>query len=198
VSLTELSEAGATLAVVKLEPVVECTRHPHKTLSGRRTLVRGRTPSGQAYSIFGERFRELGRIHVVLGLEVGASGTSSTEPSKPTRALSWELASGCKGTHRYWILLGVLRSASPHAYVRSGSQLTALTAIALPASLHTPGAIVYGAFASPPAAIVLRDASGRTIGSASLSPPHGAPRARRCAKLRPGASEGLEIGSGRS
>jgi len=196
VSLTELSEAGATLAVVKLEPVVECTRHPHKTLSGRRTLARGRTPGGQAYSIFGERFREFGRIHVVLGLEVGASGTSSTEPSKPPRALSWELASGCKGTHRYWILLGVLRSASQHAYVRSGSQLTALTAIALPASLHTHGAIVYGAFASPPAAIVLRDASGRTIGSASPSPTHGAPRARRCAKLRPDTSEGLEVGSG--
>ncbi len=196
VSLTELSEAGATLAVVHLAPVVECTRYPHKTLSGRRTLVHAHTPDGQAYSIFGERYRELGQIHVVLGFIVARAGTSSAELSKRTQALSWDLASGCAGTHRYWILEGVVHDIGHHAYVRLGSQLIALPAVTLPASLHTAGALVYGAFATAPAAIVLRDASGRRIGSASLSSPRGAPRARRCEKPRPGTSEGLEVGSG--
>lgn len=197
VSLSELNEAGATLAVVKLKPLVECTQHPHKTLSGPRTLVHAHAPGGQSFSIVVERFSELGQTKVTLDLKVGRGDTGGEILGGPARALSWQLASGCTGGSRYWIVFGILHNSASSVYARSGSRLVALTAVRLPASLHTAGALVYGAVPSSPSAIVLRDASGRTVGSASLSRPHGVPRPRRCSKPLPrGEEEGVENTSG--
>jgi hypothetical protein len=191
VSITELDAGGATLAVLKLAPVVECTRHPRKLLpGGRRTLGRGRLADGSPFAIVGERFSYLGRIQLVVLLQVGSSSESGPEPSAGT--LSWAVASRCS-QHPYTIAIGLLRNPADTVLVRTAMGLVVLRKVVIPASLHQPGDLVYARVSLPPREFIVRDARGRTVRRSSTSGGH---REEACTPSPRGNQEssGISIG----
>ncbi len=161
VSITELNAAGATIAVLKLAPVVECTKHPRKLLpGGRRTLGRGRLADGSPFAIVGERFSYLGKVQFVVLLKVGSSSDSGPLPSAGT--LSWAVVSRCS-RHPYVIAIGLLRSPADTVLARTAKGLVVLRKTVIPASLHQTGDLVYASVSLPPREFIVRDARGRTV-----------------------------------
>lgn len=118
VSLTELDAHGRALRVVKLVPVVECTKHPLKYLDGGpHTLVHGSVPGGPPFSIAAERYRFLGKVYFEFDVHVavepgtgargvGSGGTFFAKGERP--AFAPEEDFGC-GPRFYDIVYGLLK-----------------------------------------------------------------------------------------
>jgi hypothetical protein len=178
VSLTVLDANGSTLDVVRLPAIVECTRHPLKYLPGGREhkLVHGQAPQGPSFAIVAEHYRFLGRVYFQLKIQVtpegsgGEIGGSSSSGLIGGRAhtFSLEESTGCR-PHLYDIVYGLLKPPGATVLVRVAGVLTPLQEVAIPAQLHAGGALVYGAFSTPPTEVVVRDAHGRTLSSESLA-----------------------------
>jgi hypothetical protein len=191
VSLTEFDARGRPLRVFKLYRFVGCTKHLLKFLPGGiRTLVRDRIPRGPEFSIQGEAYRFLGRIHFALQVDVAGQGGGGRSPSgqKPN-LFSWALYTGCR-PHGYAITYGVLKAPRDTVLARTSGVLLALRRVAIPAHLHAGGVLVYTASSTVPSELIVRDPAGRTILTEKLGR-LGAEAAERCE----GESEGTAAGS---
>ncbi len=185
VSLTELDAHGNTLTVLKLKPVVECTKHPHKTFPhGIVRLVHESLPRGPAFTIRAERYRELGQIHFELKFteEPASEEFFSSDGGGGLFALRGEegagppgrqvfeshASSGCE-PQPYAIVYGLLKAPRDTVLVRVSGVLVPLRTVAIPAPLHSGGVLAYGAFSPLPTELLVRDAHSRTVGRKDLS-----------------------------
>jgi len=206
VSLRVLDANGITLDVVRLPAIVECTRHPLKYLPGgrERNLVHGQAPQGPNFAIVAERYRFLGHVYFQLKIQVtehsgGGIGESSSSGVIGGRAhtFSLEESTGCR-PHLYDIVYGLLKPPGATVLVRVAGVLTPLQEVAIPAQLHAGGALVYGAFATPPTEVVIRDAHGRTRSSESLAESAKATTERCEGEAEPGGATDTGGGEGSS
>lgn len=184
VSLIELDSHGRALRVVKLVPVVECTKHPLRYLDGGpRTLVHGSVPGGPAFSIVAERYRFLGKIYFEFKVHVaeapgtgargvGSGGTFFGNGERP--AFAPEEDFGCEPRF-YDIVYGLLKPPSASVVVDAGGVRTRLSNMAVPSYLHAGGVLAYGAFSAPPGDLVVKDVHEHVLSRLSLNPPHGLP-----------------------
>ncbi len=185
VSLTELDAHGRALAVLKLRPVVECTKDPHKTFPhGIVRLVRESLPHGPTFTIRAERYRELGEIHFELKFneesaneELFSSGGGGglfalrgEEGAGPPggQAFQSHASSGCE-PQPYAIVYGLLTTPSDTVLVRVSGALLPLRKVAIPTHLHSGGVLAYGAFTPLPTELLIRDTRGKTVGRKDLS-----------------------------
>jgi hypothetical protein len=182
VSLTELGAQGETLAVVKLAPVVECTKHPRKYLhDGIIRLIHEAAPQIPAFTIRAVSYRELGVPHFELSLEIeneslfGESGASAIAQTveegfgrRGTRAFKPQASAGCQ-PQPYAIVYGLLKAPGDSVLALVSGKLVALRKLAIPAHLHAGGVLAYGTFSPLPTELVVRNASGATIGRENLS-----------------------------
>jgi hypothetical protein len=179
VSLTELDAHGAVLRVVKLPRIVECTRHPLKYLPrGVRTLVHETVPQGPSFAIVGEAYRFLGRLYFNLKVNVESASETEFSASSDTSVFfafhgkphpfSPQFETTCK-PHPYEIVYGLLRAPRDTVLARSTSgALDPLRQLAIPAGMHAHGALVYGALATAPTALIVRAPSGATVATQKL------------------------------
>jgi hypothetical protein len=175
VSLTELGAHGRTLRTVTLPHIVECTENPIKYLPGGvRTLVHDKVPNGPPFSITGERYRFLGRVYFELKVhveETSESGSGSAHSfgvlGRRPSALDWQVETGCR-PHPYVILYSVLKAPSDTVFVRASGKLTAMRRVAIPASLHAGGPLVYSTSIAPSSELIIRTPSGKTVLSEKL------------------------------
>jgi hypothetical protein len=182
VSLTELGAQGETLAVVKLAPVVECTKHPKKLLhDGIVRLVHEATPQIPAFTIRAESYRELGVPHFELSLErenetlFGETGGGAIERAieegfgqRGTRGFKPQATAGCQ-PQPYVIVYGLLKAPGESVLALVSGKLVPLRTLAIPAHLHAGGELAYGTFSPLPTALVVRNASGATVARENLS-----------------------------
>ncbi|HSZ12543.1 MAG TPA: hypothetical protein VK790_00725 [Solirubrobacteraceae bacterium] len=185
VSLTELGPQGETLAVVKLPPVVECTKNPKKFLrDGIVRLIHEAAPQAPAFTIRAESYRELGVPYFELSLEregegetlFGENGANAIEqaleqpPGLRGRlpVFKAQAAAGCK-PQPYVILYGLLRAPRDTVLALVSGKLVPLRTVAIPAHLHAHGMLAYGVFSPLPTEVVIHNARGATVASESLS-----------------------------
>ena len=159
VSLIERDAHGHTLRVLKLQRIVGCSKHPLKYLpGGKRTLVRGQTPQGPAFSIVGERYRLFGRIHAQLKLKTGEGLVSSDEGEEEDldrrskrivrRACKAHDAAGLGNLRRLpsariLDLLWPAQAAARHGAREGRRQARSSAPCRIPGSLHAGGVFVY-------------------------------------------------------
>jgi hypothetical protein len=186
VSLIERDAHGRTLRVLKLQQIVGCSKHPLKYVpGGKRTLARGQTPQGPAFSIVGERYRLFGRVHTQLKLRTGEGLMSSDEgeeegliegpngsfavPVKRRAPLDSEVSAGCH-PHEYSIFYGLLKQPHDTVLAKVAGKLVPVLRAGVPASLHAGGGVlVYLASSSQPEEVVVRSPSGKVVTSEDLS-----------------------------
>jgi hypothetical protein len=186
VSLTELGAQGETLAVLKLAPVVECTKNPKKYLhDGIVRLVHETVPQMPAFTIRAESYRELGVPHFELSLErenetlFGESGANAIEQAveqgfglPDTRSFKPsfkpQASAGCQ-PQPYVIVYGLLKAPGESVLALVAGKLLPLRTLAIPAHLHAGGMLAYGTFSPLPTELVVRNASGATIAHENLS-----------------------------
>jgi hypothetical protein len=183
VSLTELDASGATVAVLKLAPVVECTKHVVKHFPGGNVLlVHESPPQIPAFTIRGEHFRKLGTEHFELKFRIsneehlfggggeGAGGFagSLSMPEGSGRALEPMASSGCQ-PQPYAIIYGLLEAPHDTVLARVSGDLVPLRTVTIPAREHAGGVLVYGAFSPLPTELIIRNASGKTVNTTNLT-----------------------------
>ena len=182
VSLTELDAQGETLAVVKLPPVVECTKHLKKYVrDGIVRLVHEATPQSPAFTIRAESYRELGVPHFESSLErenetlFGETGADAIEQAieenserRGTSAFKAQASAGCQ-PQPYAIIYGLLKAPDDSVLALVSGKLVPLRTLTIPAHLHAGGVLAYGTFSPLPTELVVRDASGATIARENLS-----------------------------
>ena len=196
VSLTELDGHGATLAVLKLPAIVECTKHLIKQLPGGvATLARASLPQGPSFTISGERYRKLGADHFKLELAVSNEGSEPLigggggqsfaseveapnasdgrfnpfgQPFGPGGLVFASQASSACLPQPYAIVYGLLREPSDSVLARVSGRLVPLREVSIPARLHAGGTLAYGAFSPLPSELLVRNASGKTVASQNL------------------------------
>ncbi len=179
VSLTELDAQGATLAVLKLPAVVECTKHPIKYFPhGIVRLVHESRPQMPAFTIRAERYRKLGSVHFELKLEEGneplilgpGSGSFEANVAMPRgwRVFQPQASSGCQ-PQPHVIIYGLLKAPGDSVLARVSGTLVPLRKVVIPAHLHAGGVLAYGEFSPLPTELLVRDASGITIDRANLA-----------------------------
>jgi hypothetical protein len=178
-SLTELDAQGATLAVLKLPAVVECTKHPVKYFPhGIVPLVHESPPRMPAFTILAERYRKLGSVHFELKLKesneeliFGASSISfeaNVSTPRGWRVFHPQSSSGCQ-PRPYVIVYGLLKAPGDSVLARVSGTLVPLRKVVIPAHLHAGGVLAYGELSPLPTELLIRDASGRTIDRANLA-----------------------------
>jgi hypothetical protein len=176
VSLTELDARGRSLAVLRLSPVRDCHRTTFVPPTFR-TIVRGKGPSGTAFTISASSFR-FGR-HREFNLSSDArdsgglfSGIASSEgegrPARPAILAQVGLEASCSSPP-FTIVYGWLRAPGAHVLAQTPTGLVSLNEAKIPASLHTKGVVAYGVFPTPPTALIVRAAGGRTLAREDLS-----------------------------
>ncbi len=179
VSLTELDAQGATLAVLKLPAVVECTKHPIKYFpDGIVRLVHESPPQMPAFTIRAERYRKLGSVHFELKLQEsneelilgGGGGSFDANVAAPRdwRVFDPQASSGCQ-PQPYVIVYGLLKAPDDSVLARVSGTLVPLRKVLIPAHLHAGGVLAYGELSPLPTELLVRDASGRTIDRANLA-----------------------------
>jgi hypothetical protein len=180
VSLTELDARGRTLSVLKLPAVVECTKHPVKYFPGGIVrLVHESPPQAPAFTIRAERYRKLGTVHFELKFEAsneellfggGNGGSFEGDVTDPRgwQAFQPQASSGCQ-PQPYAIVYGLLKVPSDTVLARVSGKLVPLRNVTIPAHLHAGSVLAYGVFSPLPTELLIRDASGKTIDSASLA-----------------------------
>lgn len=179
VSLTELDAHGATLAVLKLPPVLECTKHPIKYFPGGIVrLVHESPPRMPSFTIRAERYRKLGKVYFELKLQesneelILGSGGGSIEANvavpRGWRVFQPLTSSGCR-PQPYAIVYGLLKAPGDSVLARVSGTLVPLRKVVIPARLHAGGVLAYGAFSPLPTELLIRDGRGRTIDRANLA-----------------------------
>ena len=179
VSLTELDAQGATLAVLKLPAVVECTKHPIKYFpDGIVRLVHESPPQMPAFTIRAERYRKLGVVHFELKLEesneelILGHGSGGLEANiaipRGWRVIQPDASSGCQ-PQPYVIIYGLLKAPEDTVLARVAGTLVPLRQVVIPAHLHAGGVLIYGELSPLPTELLVRDASGRTIDRVNLA-----------------------------
>ncbi len=164
VSLTELDEHGNSLRVVKLHPFKGCIKHLLKFLPGGiRSLAQDRVPDGPSYSIQGEAYRFLGRIHFALSVRIKHGGGGSESPSgrKPS-VFTWATFTGCQ-PHPYAIVYGLLKQTTDTVFARTAGHLRMLRRASIPAHLHASGMLVYLGSRTVPEELIVRNPNGDTV-----------------------------------
>jgi hypothetical protein len=179
VSLTELDAQGATVAVLKLPAVVECTKHPIKYFpDGIVRLVHESPPQMPSFTISAERYRKLGSVHFELKLKenneelfLGSGGGSfdaDVAIPRGRRVFQTQASSGCQ-PQPHVIFYGLLKTPNDSVLARVSGALVPLRKVVIPAHLHAGGVLAYGALSPLPTELLVRDASGRTIERANLA-----------------------------
>lgn len=170
VSITELDSGGATIATVPIPRHARCpTRAEEEPRSA--TLAEGTAPGGAKFTIGGVYFNGSG--HGSFNLELSSAEGSESQFSAetgPPRKTPFEPSFGGGCPPAGWaIAYGVLKppGASVEAVTASGEE--ALRLVAIPKRLHAGGILAYGAFATTPERLIVRDASGKTIATEDLS-----------------------------
>jgi hypothetical protein len=181
VSLTELDAQGATLSVLKLPAIVECTKNPVKYLpDGIVGLVHESPPQMPAFTIRAESYRKLGSAHfelklkesneeLILGQGGGSIEADITVP-RGWRVFQPQASSGCQ-PQPYVIIYGLLKAPGDSVLARVSGTLVPLRKVVIPAHLHAGGVLAYGELSPLPTELLVRDASGRTIDRANLADP---------------------------
>jgi hypothetical protein len=185
-SLSERDAQGRTLRVLKLRPIVGCSRRPLKYLrGGKRALVSGRAPQGPSFSIVGERYRLFGRIHTQLKLRTGEGLSSSDDseeeeglnevlggppgmPVKRGTLLDSEVSAACYPSE-YSIFYGLLRQPRDTVLAKIAGKLLPVLRVRIPSSLHAGGLLVYLASVSRPEELLVRSPSGKVLMDDDLS-----------------------------
>ncbi len=181
VSLTELDAQGATVAVLKLPAVVECTKHPIKYFpDGIVRLVHESPPQLPTFTIRAERYRKFGRVHFELKLKEsneelllgGGGGNGSFEGNvavpRGWRVFQPQASSGCQ-PQPHVIVYGLLKAPDDSVLARVSGTLVPLRKVVIPAHLHAGGVLAYGELSPLPTELLVRDAHGRTIDRANLA-----------------------------
>jgi hypothetical protein len=198
ISLTELDAHGNTLTVLKLPPVVECTKNPIKYARGGIVrLIHESLPRGPSFTIRAERFRKLGATYFELKAEVSEQrlfstggeigslfGTESeSEPGPPPGVLGHAIrvggfgeggtfaphtSGGCE-PQPYAIVYGLLKVPRDVVLARVSGKLVPLRKLAIPARLHAGGVLAYGAFSPLPSELLVRSPAGKVIASEDRS-----------------------------
>ncbi len=186
VSLTERDAHGNPLRVLELHRIVGCAQHLVKYLpGGKRTLVRASTPTGLRFSIVGERYRRLGRLHIQLKLATGEQATSSGEgeeeegegegPGEPVAVpvrhaapLDSKILAGCY-PHEYSILYGLLKNPRDTVLAKVAGELAPVPRVRIPGSLHAGGQLVYLATIGRPEELLVRSPGGKIVIRQDLS-----------------------------
>ncbi|HEY1834050.1 MAG TPA: hypothetical protein VGG08_06405 [Solirubrobacteraceae bacterium] len=140
-------------------------------------LAQGSTPGGEGFTIEGV-FYSFGK-HQEFNFEVDTNEGSGYDhpnvisrgsdegPAKP-KAYGWSLRNECE-PNPYAIVYGALTAPGASVEARTPQGLVALTKVAIPAKLHAPGPLLYGAFAEVPSELVVLRADGSVLYTESLA-----------------------------
>jgi hypothetical protein len=193
-ALTELDARGRTVAVAKLPDGGRCAaRGPiaPRLSDGSVTLARGVAPGGASFTIVAYRTPAIllraprgparrSRVNLLLsapalegaGSELEAGGLlqraqePGAQPAHPA-VLEPALQAGCP-PHEAAVVYALLKARADTALARAGSTLTPLDKVPLPARLHEPAALVYGAFTAVPEEVIVRSAAGAQVATVDL------------------------------
>jgi hypothetical protein len=136
VTLTEVDAHGTVLRTVSLPGTGRCAAEqpPKRLPGGNRTIAHGALPQGPSFSIIGERYNLMGKIHFDLRIEVAAEaeisgligGTTTVVGGhlkpRPGPPFALKLRMGCQ-PHEYTILYGVMEASTDMVLVRSSGSL---------------------------------------------------------------------------
>jgi hypothetical protein len=188
VTLTEVDAHRTVLRTVRLPHTGKCARQAPKFLpGGNRTIAHGSLPQGPSFSIIGERYSLMGKIHfdlrVAVAAEAEAGGLIRGAGSIAVGG-HLKLRMGCQ-PHEYAILYGVLKAPTDTVLARSSGSLQSLRWVRIPASLHVHGVLVYIALSAVPSELLVRTPTGKTVFSEKL-----AGRARTAKETCEGEAEG--------
>ena len=181
VTISEVDAHGAVLRTVRLPRTAKCARQSPNLPGGNRTIARGSLPQGPSFSIVGERYSFMGKIHFDLRVEVtaeaeagGLIGDASSiivgshlEP-KPTPPFILKTGTGCQ-PHEYAILYGVLKARTDTVLARSSGGLQQLRRVRIPASLHVHGVLAYIALPTMPSELLVRTPTAKTVFTENLA-----------------------------
>jgi hypothetical protein len=178
VSLTVLDGSGRVLREVALPARRNCVEQTFSYLPGGRphAVLSGALPGGPAYEVDTARYRADGNVHLEVTILTESESPTFIEaatgvrpqiigvPIGPDRppTLSLERTTGCE-PQEFEILAGVLRAPGDEALAVTSAGLLPLSKLALPAALHAHGVLVYGAFTTGVAKVLVRDPAGRTV-----------------------------------
>lgn len=167
VSLVELDGRGGVVLTLRL-PRYRCVkRHSEaETLPTLTSLASGRTPQGEAFSI-----NAFGSINGTpfLAADIGVAPELG-EPADglgPSKAYAWSLKLGC-APRPFVILYGFLLAPGTSVLARTAGGIVGLTTVAVPASLHAKGPLVYGVFEALPSELTVLAGNGSTLHSEDL------------------------------
>ncbi len=137
---------------------------------GVRALAHGTLPSGGlSYQIEGQRYRFEGCVYFDLSLDLerpglsipDSGGGSSFTPAQAPGALSYSDQQVCQ-PHAVTIVFGLLRAPHDRVLVRSTTAAATARVVAIPAALHSGGALAYAALPGELTEVSVQ-AGGRTV-----------------------------------
>jgi hypothetical protein len=140
-----------------------------KYLGGPHGIVSDKLPSGSAFSISGQRYLFMGhhhlevRVHFADPAQIKEGGSNWSQGSG---GLEWGAQTGCEG-HPFVIVYGLLRAPNDSAFTRISGKLIEYRKAALPASLHTNGALFYGTSSSSVGGLTILSPTGQPLANQS-------------------------------
>ncbi|MFZ2050615.1 MAG: hypothetical protein WAU69_06755 [Solirubrobacteraceae bacterium] len=143
----------------------------HITYIGQaQRIVSVNPPGGPAFSIFGQRYRFGGQNDVELQrrfaepwrVDVQSTGGWGGQSSSLTDDQGIEVIQGCQ-VHPFAVIYGPLDNSGDSLFVRTPDGTVRLPRVAIPQSLHMPGAFFYGVATSVPSGFVVRARGGTVV-----------------------------------
>ena len=175
VSLTELDARGRTLRVVRL-PLLRHCRKVAVSPPTLKTIVHATAPGGARFTITGFSFRFGRQREFSLSSDARESGgflsgialSEEGRPARPAILAQVGLEASCS-SHPFTIVYGWLKVPGASVLAQTPAGLVTLAKAKIPTALHAKGVVAYGAFPTPPTALVVRAPGGRTLAREDLS-----------------------------
>jgi hypothetical protein len=140
-----------------------------KYLGGIHGIVSDKLPTGSAFSIVGQRYLFMGRhylevrVHFADPAQIKEGGSNWSQGSG---GLEWGAQTGCQG-HPFVIVYGLLKAPNDSAFTRIFGKLVEYRKAALPASLHTSGALFYGTSSGSVGGLTILSGTGQPLANKS-------------------------------
>lgn len=166
--------ALATLALV----VAGCGRsNSHRTaaapsniewVGSTQTIVSSIVSGGPAFSIVGQRYRFWGRMYLQIGLRftepwrVGEGSFSSSWGGSPLVQEAVNVSDACQ-VHPFVVMDGLITRSGDTVLAQTDGGAVYLRQVALPASLHWNGVLVYGSAPSSPTGFLIHTSAGKIV-----------------------------------
>lgn len=159
-------------------PPEEPLRSGRLAPSGIHTLARVKLQDGGRLAIVVERYKYQGRVYANLAHyaepahkanRYGAGGGGpALQPAKPG-IVDVNVSYGCSGSHAYVLAYGLLRERSDSITAIGHGVMIRLHKVAIPASFHYRGVLVYALLQSGAVRVITRTSRGEIVSSGNYT-----------------------------